>query len=104
MGGEQAFIDNMFNRDKHDADVMYFAFSENKLNVIEYVLSLDQIKEKYLSDNDSLHYLCESMNQFIAKKECVKYVVDTLGITEAKLSELNAFRAIDIKKIIPFTK
>merc|ERR1712228_785507 len=102
--GEQAFIDNVFNRDKNDADVMKWAFFKNKLNVIEYVLSIDQIRKKYLSDNDQLHYLCRSMNKYIAKKECVKYVVDTLGLTEAKLSELNEFRAIDIQKIVPFTK
>merc|ERR1712228_465948 len=102
--GQQAFIDNAFNRDKYGYDVMKWAFFKKKLNVMEYALSIDQIRKKYLSDNDSLHYLCSSMNAFIAKKECVKYVVDTLGLTEAKLNELNAFRAIDIEKIIPFTK
>merc|ERR1712228_577832 len=102
--GEQAFIDNVFNQDKFGYDVMKWAFFKNKLNVIEYALSIDQIREKYLSDNDLLHYLCSSMNMYIKYKECVKYVVDTLGLTEAKLSELNAFRSIDVKKIIPFTK
>ena len=102
--GKQAFIDNVFNVDKHGYDVMRWAFSKNKMNAIEYILSFDQIRKKYMSDNDQLHYLCKSMNQFIAKKECVKFVVDTLGLTEAKLNELNAFRAIDVEKIIPFTK
>merc|ERR1712228_283512 len=102
--GEQAFIDNVFNRDKYDADVMSWAVDDKRIKIIEYVLSIDKIKEKYLSDNDQLHYLCETLNEFIANTECVKYVVDALGLTEAKLSELNAFRAIDIEKILPFTK
>merc|ERR1712228_942864 len=102
--GEQAFIDNVFNQDKYRYDVMKWAFFENNLNVIEYLLSIDQIRKKYLSDNDQLHYLCETLNDFVAKKEAVKYVVDTLGLTEAKLSELNEFRAINVEKILPFTK
>merc|ERR1712228_726845 len=102
--GEQAFIDNVFNRDKNGANIMKWALFANKLSVIEYVLSFDQIKKKYLLDNNELHFLCETLNKYIARKEAVKYVVDTLGLTEAKLSELNEFRAIDIKKIIPFTK
>ena len=50
------------------------------------------------------HYLCQTLNKFITKKEAVKYIVDSLALTEAKLSELNEFRAIDIEKILPFTK
>merc|ERR1712228_242925 len=102
--GEQAFIDHMFNVDKLGRDVMRWSVQRNNVKVIEYILSIDQIQKKYLSDNNSLHYLCGSLNEWIANKQAVKYVVDTLGITEAKLSELNEFRAINIKKILPFTK
>merc|ERR1712228_344236 len=96
--------DLVFNRDKYGFDVMKWAFYKNKLNTIEYILLIGQIKQKYLSETQVLYYLCETMNQYIKHKECVKYVVDTLGLTEAKLSELNAYQAIDIEKILPFTK
>merc|ERR1712228_1143829 len=102
--GEQAFIDNMFNVDKVGRDVMRWSVRRNNLKVIEYILSIDKIKKKYLSDNIALHFLCGSLNEWIANKESVKYVVDTLELTEAKLNELNEFRAIDIEKILPFTK
>ena len=102
--GEQAFVDNVFNRDKFGYDVAHWAFLRKKMNVIELLLSIDQIKKEYMSDNDLLHYLCGTLNKYIANKEAVKYVVDALGLTEAKLSELNEFRAIDITKILPFTK
>merc|ERR1712228_30225 len=102
--GEGAFIDNVFNVDKYECDVMNWAMNKKKMKMIEYILSFDDIKEKYLSDNDVLHFLCGTLNEFITNTECVKYVVDTLGLTEAKLNELNAFRAIDVQKIIPFTK
>merc|ERR1712228_1149983 len=46
--GEQAFIDNVFNRDKYDADVMSWAVDDKRIKIIEYVLSIDKIKEKYL--------------------------------------------------------
>merc|ERR1712228_675303 len=102
--GEQAFIDNVFNQDKYNCDLINWAVDKKKMKMIEYILSFDQIKAKYLSDNNELYVLCETFNEFIANKECVKNVVDALGLTEAKLNELNAFRAIDIEKIIPFTK
>merc|ERR1712228_122935 len=102
--GEQALVVNIFNIDGYGRDVMRWAFFRKKMNVIECVLSFVQIKEKYMSDNNLLHYLCGTLNECIEYKEAVKYVVDTLGLTEAKLSELNEFRAIDIEKIIPFTK
>merc|ERR1712228_53875 len=102
--GEQAFIDNILNQDKYECDLMNWAVDRKKMKIIEYILSFDAIKAKYLSDNNELHVLCKTFNEFIANKECVKYIVDTLGVTEAKLSELNAFRAINIEQIIPFTK
>merc|ERR1712228_70270 len=102
--GEQAFIGNVFNVDKYNQDAMRWAVDKKKMNVIKYILSINQIKKKYLSDNNSLHYLCQTLNKFIANKEAVKYVVDTLDLREAKLSELNTFRQIDIDKILPFTK
>merc|ERR1712228_44190 len=102
--GEQVFIDHAFNVDGMGRDVMRWAIRKKKLNVVEYLLTIDQIKQKYLKDINALHYLCESFNQWIEHKECIKYAVDSLSLTEAKLTELNAFRAIDIVKIIPFTK
>merc|ERR1712228_326911 len=102
--GEQAFIDNAFNVDKQGGDMMSYAVFRKNMRAIKFILSFDKIKKKYMSDNDSLHFLCKTLNEFIANKEAVKYIVDTLDLTEAKLSELNAFRAIEIEKIIPFTK
>merc|ERR1712228_846155 len=102
--GEQVFIDHMFNVDKLNRDAMVWAVRKNRVNFIEYMLSIDGIKEKYASDNNLLHFLCNGLNDWIVNKESVKCVVNTLELTEAKLNELNEFRAIDIEKIIPFTK
>merc|ERR1712228_771745 len=102
--GEQVFVDHMFNVDKLNRDAMVWAVRKNRVNFIEYMLSIDGIKEKYASDNNELHHLCRTLNEYIEYKEAVKYIVDTLELTEAKLTELNEFRAIDIEKIIPFTK
>merc|ERR1712228_183942 len=102
--GKKAFIDNVFNVDKHGHDVMRCAFFKKKMNVIEYILSFRQIRKKYMSDNDVLHKLCRTLNEFITNKEAVQYVVDTLGLTEEQLLELRASCATDIEKIVPFTK
>merc|ERR1712228_673869 len=106
MGGNQAFIDNVFNLDKHRYDAMSWAISNNRTTVIEYILSMSEIKQKYLSSNDLLYHLVGRLNSNIKHKKgvAVKYVVDKLGLTEAKLTELRAFRQIDIEKIIPYTK
>ena len=102
--GKQAFIDNVFHVDKYGYDALRFLMWDKKMRTIKYILSIDEIKEKYLLDNNVLHYLCNTLNQYIENGEAVKYVVDALGLTEAKLSELNEYRAINIEKILPFTK
>merc|ERR1712228_12652 len=102
--GEQSFIDNVFNQDKYDCDLMNWAVDRKRMKIMEYVLSIGEIKQKYLTDNNELYVLCASLNEFIVNKEAVQYVVDTLGLTEAKLTELKSFRNIDIEKILPFTK
>merc|ERR1712228_645616 len=102
--GKQAFIDNVFNLDGWNYDAMFLAMYKKNLKIIEYILSMNEIKEKYMSDNNLLYRLVGYLNKFIANKEAVQYVVDLLALTEAKLSELKAFRNIDVSKIIPFTK
>jgi len=104
MIGEQAFIDNLFCRNKYQADVMYWAIRLQKINVIEYILTFEEVKKKYMSDIRLLHYLCTALNEFIENIESVKCVVDGLGITEAKLEEVKEFQEIDISKILPLTK
>merc|ERR1712228_702837 len=102
--GKQAFIDNVFNLDAWGDDAMTNAVYIKNIKIIEYILSMNEIKQKYMSDNNLLYRLVGTLNEFIANKEAVQYVVDSLGLTEAKLSELKSFRNIDVEKIIPFTK
>merc|ERR1712228_476332 len=102
--GKQAFIDNMFNLNGYDEDAMYQAIDKKNMKIIEYILSIDEIKKKYLSDNDLLFRLVSNINQVIESRDIVQHIVDSLGLTEAKLSELTSFQQIDVKKIIPFTK
>ena len=83
---------------------MYYALNLNKTKIIAYILGIDDIQKKYMSDNDALYGLVLSLNYNIHRKEAVKCVVDTLGLTEADLKELASSRPIDISKIIPFTK
>merc|ERR1712228_745937 len=102
--GKQAFIDNVFNLNGWNDDAMYCAIMKKNMKIIEYILSMNEIKEKYMSDNNLLFRLVGTLNKNIANKEAVQYVVDSLGLTEAKLSELKEFRNINIDQIIPFTK
>merc|ERR1712228_1107224 len=102
--GKRAFIDNMFNLDGWNDDAMYQAIAKKNMKIIQYILSIDEIKKKYLSDNDLLFRLVSNINQVIESRDIVQHIVDSLGLTEAKLSELTSFQQIDVKKIIPFTK
>merc|ERR1712228_199994 len=52
--GKRAFIDNMFNLDGWNDDAMYQAIAKKNMKIIQYILSIDEIKKKYLSDNDLL--------------------------------------------------
>merc|ERR1712228_1147348 len=68
---------------------------------IEYILSMDEIKAKYMSDNNLLFRLVTQLNENIQNKQCIQYIVDALGLTEAKLEEVKAFRYINISQILP---
>merc|ERR1712228_378192 len=98
--GKQAFVDNVFNLNGWNQDAMGYAMEKKNMKIIEYILSMNEIKRKYMSDNNLLYRLVATLNYFIANKETVQYVVVSLGLTEAKLSELKAFRNINIEKII----
>merc|ERR1712228_317607 len=52
--GKRAFIDNMFNLNGWDEDAMHQAIAKKNIKIIEYILSIDEIKKKYLSDNNLL--------------------------------------------------
>merc|ERR1712228_13594 len=94
--GELAFIVNVFHLDGWRGDAMYSAVRIKNIKIIEYILSIDEIKKKYMSDNNFLYRLVKILNQFIANKKAVQCVVEVLGITEAKLKELKAFLNVNI--------
>merc|ERR1712228_430507 len=52
--GKQAFIDNVFYLNGWGSDAMKMALWKKNMKIIEYILSIDEIKAKYLSDNDAL--------------------------------------------------
>merc|ERR1712228_202801 len=102
--GNQALVDNMLNVDGLGWDAMGYALMSTDKNVIEYILRIGGVKEKYLADNNLLFHLVHRINQFIESKETIKCIVDALGLTEAKLNELKAYRQINIDKFLPFIK
>merc|ERR1712228_541085 len=102
--GNQTFVDNMLNVDGLHCDAMGYALMKKNKNVIEYILLIDGVKAKYMSDNDLLHGLVETINRFIDSKETLQCIVDALGLTEAKLNQLKAYRTINIDKFLPFIK
>merc|ERR1712228_960609 len=103
--GNKAFVDTMLNIDTLQGwDVMSFALKKKNKNVIEYILKIDGVKEKYMSDNNLLYTLVHFTDQFIESREVLKCIVNSLGLTKTNLNELRAFRAISIDKFLPFIK
>merc|ERR1712228_427967 len=103
--GNKAFVDTMLNIDTLQGwDVMTWALMKKNQSVIEYILKIDGVKEKYMSDNNLLYTLVRRINRFIDNEKTLECIVDALGLTEAKLNELRAFRAISIDKFLPFIK
>ena len=102
--GKQAFVDNIFNLDGDDKDGLYHIIRMKNMKILEFMFHFDEVREKYNSGKEDLFSLVETLNEFIENKEIVEYVVETLAITKEALEELNAFRSIDISKVLPFTK
>merc|ERR1712151_1145630 len=101
--GEKAFAANVFNTNVWGENPMMNAIELKKMKMIEYILSIDEIKAKYMSDVPELHKLCVALNQFIANQQAVNYVVETLGLTEAKLQEVQNWQYFDISRLLPLT-
>ena len=102
--GQQALVENVFTLDGLGWDAMGYALMKKNNGVIEYLLSIKEIKNKYLSDNNLLRRLIRYMNQFIEYEESVQCTVDHLGLTTSELQEVQSFRYVNISSIIPFTK
>ena len=96
--GKEAFVENVFNLNGWNFDVMKSALRAKRMNVIEYVLSFEAVRNKYLSDGTLLFRLVTSLNQIIEETEIVKYVIDAIGLTTDKLKKFK-FRNADIEKI-----
>merc|ERR1711933_367898 len=92
--GQQALIDNVFNLNGWNQDAMNVAMLKKDIKTIEYLLSFEEIKKQYMSDNDLLFRLVSTLNEFIEShteaKVAAKYIFGTLGLTESKLKELKA--------------
>ena len=65
---------------------------------------MNSIAKKYMSDITLLFRLVQDLNRYIRNRAAVKFVVDTLRLTEAKLKEVKAYRNVNIDLILPFTK
>ena len=102
--GIDVFVQNMFEKDSLGWTPMGYALMGKKIKVIEYLLSFELIRQKYLSDNLNLYCIVEDMNQFIAYKDTIQCAVKSLGLTEARLEELQSVYNIDISNVAKFTK
>merc|ERR1711902_128751 len=76
--GNQAFIDNFNNLDGWNKNAMYYAVSKKKMKIIEYILSIDEMKMKYASDYKLFGSLVYDLNEVIEQKEIVQRVIDLL--------------------------
>ena len=106
--GEQVFVEHFFDTDGRGWDVMKFAVMSKKTQAIEYILSIEALKERYLSDNAVLHKLCRALNRNRFKDstytEALQCVVDNLGLTREKLYEVQEYKWVDMSRLLPLTK
>jgi len=103
--GIELIANNIFAKDGLNWDAMGYALMYKKIKVIEYLLSFEVVRQKYLSNNERLRGLIRDMNRFIDHKDTIQCAVTSLGLTEARLEELKSFYSyLDISKVAKFTK
>ena len=105
--GEEAFVKNVFNLDRHSHDSVGCALYVDRPKFVKYLLEHDDIKKNYLSDEELLIRIVKDLRRVIKNRgkkanKIVEYVIDTLGLTQATLKALQ--HVIDISLVLPFMK
>jgi len=103
--GRDALLDNVFDVDGHGREVIEYCIRQQQNEVIQYLFEIDEIKQKYLSNDDLLHQLVGGFIRCSSHyKDCVAFAVNEFGLTKERLMELNDYQSIDYDVIIPLIK
>eukprot|EP01083_Nonionella_stella_P002406 6952_1 len=91
--GEQAFINNVvFHVDGWNLNPMECALKHDKPKVIEYILSLEEVKGKYMSDEGELLFRLMYCLFGYGKPQTIDYVLSELEISSDKIKTLMKYK------------
>jgi len=97
MIGETAFVEHIFNADALDMNGIEYCIAVQDLEMMEYMLSFEGIKEKCITDKDVLFRVVYWL--YRANDEAMShYVVAALGLDEVKLKELQKHQCVQPKE------
>eukprot|EP01083_Nonionella_stella_P078903 216190_1 len=101
--GEDAFVDAIFRIDSDDKNGIEYAVSEDRLEIIEFVMQMEAIKQKCMKDKDALYRIVNQMKQHYNPKTA-HLMLQALELNHEKLKELNSYKEVSdetIHKILP---
>eukprot|EP01083_Nonionella_stella_P104191 298291_1 len=96
--GEEAFVNQIFRTDDYDKNGIEYAISEDRLEIIEFVMKIEPIKQKCINDKDALYRIVKQMDKRY-NQNAAQLMVKALELNETKLKQLNAYKQISADTI-----
>eukprot|EP01083_Nonionella_stella_P002407 6953_1 len=86
--GESIMYEGVFSKDGYNKNAMQYAVENNKLEIIKYMLSIQDIKSKISNDENELYSIVRVAHFNKETSETVKYVVNELKLSATVVSKL----------------
>eukprot|EP00484_Ammonia_sp_Unknown_P000225 CAMPEP_0197023096 /NCGR_PEP_ID=MMETSP1384-20130603/3888_1 /TAXON_ID=29189 /ORGANISM="Ammonia sp." /LENGTH=340 /DNA_ID=CAMNT_0042451261 /DNA_START=1 /DNA_END=1023 /DNA_ORIENTATION=+ len=95
--GEKTFVEHIFDESDRNMNCIEFGILRQDVELMQYLLSFDGIKEKCVTDKDVMFRIVYWLYQ--ANDEAMShYVVAALGLDEMKLKELQKHQCVQPKE------
>lgn len=97
--GNETFYNGVFLKDGWNENAIGGAISRKKLEMMKFLLEIEEIKNECKNNKDELHgilqALCKYYNESIAN-----YVIKELDLTKTIINELTEYKYFDASKIL----
>eukprot|EP01084_Bolivina_argentea_P162386 282624_1 len=88
---EKTFIKQVFIPNSWNVNAVEYTISRNKMELLKYMLSFDEIKNKYLNDNDQFYRLMFWLFSS-GTQQMIDFVVNELQISQLRIIKLMRYK------------
>ena len=97
--GDTAICNGIFVKDVGDQNAIHWGIKMNKLEMVQEMLNIEDVRNKCIDDKDELVEIVRKMIEYFDGK-MVKYIVKRLQLTKPKINELIEYKYFDATFIL----